>query len=375
MARRLSAVMFVLLALPLLVGAQPPAPSAPPAQPEMTDSTKLERAQTLFDQGTAQQDEQLLQQALDLVTDVLQRDQQDIQANVLAGEILVAANQYDQARNHFKTVLDREDLNFRANLGYGKILAANHLWRQSAAYLEKAENVAAGAERIVDVKTALAFTYAGMGDLLRAIDKAGEAVNADPTDLDALQTLVEIRVNAATRLAAQLEAALQATKTYAQKAAEAAQAAPSDRAALARLEAAYNLQMTAIQEFHNSFYQRNVHNQPTNVLLPGKNVEAAAALSLMVEVMSQQADLRRILADHDALLVAEKAVEYDPTNVKYLETLATLYHRTSNLKKAEETCRRILELEPDHAGAKQYLKKVGPADASSAPAQGDDVTP
>lgn len=352
MGRRLSAIGSILLALPLSVGAQQ---GSPPASPAMTDVETLARAQALLDEGKEQADAQLLQQALDLVNSVLERDRLNIQANLLAGELLVAANQFNQARDYFKLVLDREELNFRANLGYGKILAANHLWRQAVAYLEKAETVAAGAERIVDIKTALAFTYAGMGDIHRAIEKAAEAVRTDPADLDALQTLVEIHVEGASRMVTQAESAVQETDRYATKAAEAARAAPSDRTALTRLERAYNLQMAALRDLHNSFYQRNVRNEPTTELLPGKGVEAAAALNRMVKVMANQADLRRILTDHEALLLAEKAVEYDPANIKCLEELATLYHRTSRPEKARQTCEQILKLNPNHTGAQQYL--------------------
>lgn len=359
MGRRLTAVGFILVVLPFIAAAQQGTPATPPPTPGTTDVETLARAQALLDEGKEKGDAQLLQQALDLVTSVLEGDRLNIQANLLAGDLLMAANHFNQARDYFKIVLEREKSNFRANLGYGKILAANHLWRQAAAYLEEAEDVAVGVERIVDVKTALAFTYAGMGNIHRAIEKAAEAVRADPNDLDALQTLVEIRVDGASRMVTQTEPAVQETDRYAEKAAEAAQAAPADHAALTRLERAYSLQMTALHVLHNSFYQRNVHNEPTNELLPGKGVEAAAALIRMVEVMANQADLKRILADHETLLLAEKAVEYDPANIKYLETLAALYHRTGSSEKAKQTCERILKLDPNHVGAKQYLGKAG----------------
>ena len=86
-------------------------------------------------------------EALDLLKNVLKATPNNVEANLLAAEMLMDANDFDLARNYFKQVLDNEPSNFRANLGTGKIWIANHYWRQAASYLEKAENVAPAENR------------------------------------------------------------------------------------------------------------------------------------------------------------------------------------------------------------------------------------
>ena len=58
-------------------------------------------------------------------------------------------------------------------------------------------------------------------------------------------------------------------------------------------------------------------------------------------------------------MIQEKAVEYDPKNVKYLENLAALYQAVQNREKAAEMCRKILELDPKQQRALDYLASLG----------------
>ncbi|MCK4342139.1 MAG: tetratricopeptide repeat protein [Phycisphaerae bacterium] len=351
-------------------------PGTPPGQVELTNVQKLERAHELKEAALEENEPEFLREALDLVSDVLEEDTLNTEARLLAGEILMEANEYDSARDNFSVVLEVEPSNFRANLGVGKIWNANRSWRQATAYLERAERVAADLERAVEVKRALAIAYAGQGKLTEAIQKMDEVVRADPDDLDGLQTSVGIRLGAAARDPKYLEGeegALAAAETYLKKVTQVVQQTPWKKEELDRLNQAYELLLAALRTLHNTFYEHDIRNQPTDKLLPGKEVQAAAALNRIAEKLSEHALLKLTLAEHEALMLAEKAVEYDPWNVKYLENLAALYQRTKNRARAVETFRKILELDPQHPGAKQYLEAVG--EPLSAPSPVDTTSP
>lgn len=201
-----------------------------------------------------------------------------------------------------------------------------------------------------------------------AVEKATEAAQGDPTGLDGLLTLVEIRMRAAERDPARhLGPALSDAENYLQKVKEAVQATPESLALLQRLDRAFELLLAVLRAYHNNLYERDIRNQPTDQLQKGREAEAAAALDRIVRLMRERALLHVTIVDHEAILAAEKAVEYDPRNISYLENLAALYDRTHQREKAIEVCQRILEVDPQHAGARAYLEAAG-APAASQPA-------
>lgn len=384
-ARIVACGLLIVLAPPLVAQEDPSlaGPSEPRAVTISPDQA-VERANALYEAGQ-------IAEALDLLKSVLKTAPGHIEAMLLGAEILIASNDYDLARTYYKGVLDKEPSNFKANLGTGKIWLANKYWRQAVSFLEKAENVAPQEGRS-EVKRLLAGAYAQVGQLQKAIDKGLEAVQVAPDDLDALLTLIEIRQAMLVRDPEQVELALADAERYVQKAAQAVAWAPLDRRALARLDGAYNLLVTfgprqgILQVYHNSFYQKDFRGQPTDELQPGKGADAAALLMRIADVYRQQALLRLIGAERDAILLNETAVgdEYDARNVRYWEQLALSYQQLQDLtaklvgpevyadptlqERTVEACRKVLELEPDNERAQQYLRRVGvPFTPPSAP--------
>jgi lipopolysaccharide biosynthesis regulator YciM len=336
-------------------------------------------------------------EALDLLKSVLKSAPDNVEAMLLAGDILIASNDYDMARNYYKQVLDKEPSNFKANLGTGKIYLANRLWRQATSFLEKAEGVAPQDGR-AEAKRLLASAYAQSGQTQKAVDKALDAVQAAPDALDALLTLVQIRQALLERDPQQVELALADAEKYVQKTAQAVARAPLERKALARLDGAYQILVAAppntgiLQVYHNSFYQRDYRGHATDKLLPGKGADAAAVLLRVADVYRQQALLRLVGAEYDAILLLETAVkdEYDPKNVKYLEQLAVSYQQLADLtarlvgpealsnpvwqERTVAAYRKVLELDPSNERALQYLRSVG-APLTSQPAPGEKQAP
>jgi tetratricopeptide (TPR) repeat protein len=300
----------------------------------------------------------LLRDAMKLIDSALERERDNIEGNLLAGEVLMDSNQYDMARDRFLSVLKVEPRNYRANLGYGKILNANRMWRQATPYLEKADGVATDKQQLLDAKRALATAYAGMGKFTEAIDKMDETIKIDPADLDSLETAVEIRTIAAQTDRRQMDGAVKAADEYVQRCKDALEQEPWSRERVERLDRAYDLNQGALRELQLTFYERNLRNEPTDRLLRGMETQAAAALDRLAERLRERALLQVALADHQALILAEQAVQYDPRNVKYLENLAALYQAIRYREKAVETCRKILELDPNHERARQYLASV-----------------
>jgi tetratricopeptide (TPR) repeat protein len=377
-------LLLVLLALPVL-GQETPGREAPPVVTISPDQA-VERARTLHQMGQTAE-------ALDLLKSALKLAPGNIEALLLAADILMASNDYDLAREYFKQVLDKEPSNFKANLGTGRIWLANKYWRQAVSFLEKAENVAPQESRS-EAKRLLAGAYAQIGQFEKAIAKATEAIQAAPDDLDALMILVQIRQALLTRDPQQIEPALADAEKYVQRAAQAVARSPLDGTALDRLEGAYAIlvspppNMGILQFYHNSFYQKDPRGQTTNKLLPGKGADAAAVLMRIADVYRQQALLKLVGAEHDAILLIETAVkdDYDPKNVKYLEQLALAYQQLQDLTaklvgpqvyadqtlpgRAIDVCRKILELDPGNERAQQYLRNVG-APPTSQPAPGE----
>jgi tetratricopeptide (TPR) repeat protein len=358
-----AAVLAVFALCPLLA-AQTTPQNPGSRQPTITPEQAVGVARELWEGGK-------LAQALDAVNRVLSLDPNNIEAHVLAGQILIDNNNYDLARDHFMAVLNApgQEFNFEANLGYGRILLANRSFRQAAFNLQRAEGVAQTPEDASQVKRLLATALLGMGNSEEAVEKAREAVQAVPDDLEAWQALVGIRRELAARDPRRAESALDDAAEFVQRSAKAVEQDPSNTQALLRLNAAYESEINLLTIYHSTFYQRNLRGEPTDVILPGNEAKAAAVLHRWAQKRRRQALLQLTISQVQyALPAAERAVQYAPENVDYLETLADLYASTGNRARAIETYQRIRELDPDNERAKLYLSAAGVDSTPSADA-------
>ncbi len=370
-----------------------PGPPVPPEQASLTTEQMLQQVRERKEKALANrgnpQAEALLRETITALAALLQREPGNIEANLLTGEIAMEVNDYDRARTAFKEVLRNEPGNYRANLGTGKIYISNRYWRQAISFLESAEKVAPEASRS-EVKRLLAIANAGAANLEQAIRKADEAVQANPRDLDALQTRVLVRIEAAKLNPDQMTAALKDAEAYLQQALEGVRQKPWDRTTLSRLNAAYQTLVGppsnpgVLQVYHNSLYEAT-RELVSDKLKAGKGPEAAAALVRIAEVLRQQSLLALVLQEHDAMMLAERAVaeEYAPTNVKYLEYLLASYQQVQELTarlvgpdaakdatlrdRAVATCRKLIALDPQNEPAGTYLQSVGASAVADKP--------
>ena len=363
------------LALPTFAQA-PSGPDATPPTPAAI-AEQIRAAQAKFDA-------KLYAEAAEAIRGILSEDKNNIDGNLLAGKVLMATNNYNEARENFKKVIELEPSNFEANLNLGKIWIASRYWRQAISFLQEAEKVAPESGR-AEVKRLLAQALAASGQTPKGLDKAQEAIQVNPDDLDAQQILVEIRQSAATQDPQQLEPLLADADKFVQKAMQAVERKPWDRETLALLNKAYEYKSDALIAKNNSFYQRDVHRAAVDRLLPGKGPDAAAVLVRIAENKRAQALLKLVLAEHDAMELTERSVQddYDARNIKFLTALVAAYEQLQTLTarmagpnvmndatlhdRATDVCRKIIELDPANEIARQYLG-AGSATTTSQPA-------
>lgn len=355
MSIRMAIVLVLILVLPAMSVAQTNDDTASDTLAVSPDEA-IERAREAWENGS-------FAEALDVVRRVLEADSDHVPANVLAGDMLIENNDYELARKHYRAAIDVEPLSFRANLGLGKIWIGNRVWRQAVGFLEKAERVAP-TDRRAEVKRLLAVALNGAGKTEDAIEKAREALQIAPDDIDALRTLVQLRQTLVQRDPNQLDLALEEAAQLVELATKAVSEAPWERERLAQLRTCYDIELSILQQQLQSLYEINTRGQPTDELKPGMASRAAGTLSKIAVRMRRMAALQLSLAEHDTVVALERAAQYEPDNVAYLTQLAEAYHRIMDRRQAVAVFQRILELDPDNEEAKSYLSAVGATPAT-----------
>jgi tetratricopeptide (TPR) repeat protein len=303
----------------------------------------------------AQQMQQLSREAIDRLNFILQRDPRNIEAMLLSGELMMSMGQFDNARNYFKLVLDIEPQNFRGNFGTGKIWCANRFYRHAIRFLETAEQVAPATEQAV-VKRYLAEAYRGVGENIKGIAKAEEAVRAARDSggdfTEAMLLLLDIR----RRDTLQFDKAIEDSDQLVQYAAEQLARDPSSVRAMQLMERFLTVSIDSLKLYHNMLYIRSSLNQVTDQIIPGKEKDAAAVLTKLAGRMENLAQTRMALAMYEVMILAEKASRFDPSNISTLEQYVDALVSMKLFSKAAEVCQQILTLNPNHEGARLLLQ-------------------
>ncbi len=358
---------------PAEAAARAPAPQSEPLSPEQV----LEVARAKYQAGQTGE-------ALDMVKRLLEAIPNHIEANLLAAELLIAGNDYSLARTFYLKVLESEAANFKANLGIGRIWLDAGYWRQALAYLEKAEAVAPESGR-AEAKRLLASNLLQLRRLNDALNKIQEAIAADPTDLEARQILVRIRMELARmqadveRMRPLLSQAREDANKCVQLATTLAEGDPWNPTRLRQLQSAFQLRLEVLDAYHKSLYERSLHGETIDRLRPGLGPEAAEALNQIAEYRRQLGLLQIIMVEHDALVYLETAVSdrYDPRNPHHLGNLAATYLQIEDLtarlvgrgvfadrkmhERAAETYRKVLEFDPQNEPARRFLESAAAA--------------
>ncbi len=323
----------------------------------VTPGQALEVIKRDLEAGLLLEDIQRRTTAIQTVRAILEGQPEDVEAKLLAGELLMlpGGEDFEAARRYFQQVLQTEPKNFRANLGMGRIWLETNYWRQADNFLKDAEAVAPEKRR-VEVLQLRARALLGAGNTREALEKAEEALRADvEKTADSYRTLALVAASIAQRDPAQAQAALKQAAQYVQRAAELARERPWERRRVRELLNAYDMQIATLTLYYQSLCERDLRNNVLDRVKRGNEAAAAGALAQRSERMRLRAAVAAMDAEHEALVLLERAVELQPTSVPVLEEYAAALARVQDRERATRVYERIRELDPQNAAAAQYL--------------------
>ena len=358
---RLSAVTLVVSMSACWAAAQTPPGEAPPLAPQdMTIPELLARAQQLSDAGQHNQ-------AIQFLTLVTQRDPSNKQALGLLADAYWNLGNAELARKYWLQIIKNIQSNdFEANLGLGRMYMRSGVFRSAAHYLETAEKVAPP-DRLIDVLIPLARAYGPLGLRDKAIETIKRAISLDPRNYDAWAVLVTLETDGATTVDEFDQADVDAQKLI-QLANDIVQTEGVTQERVQQQYQAYDIRLRVLRSFGKVLFEINPDGSLSDRPIPGRETLTANVLSRVVETRLLQEDVRRVLTYFDILPIAEKAVEFDNgEHAGPLLTLALLQEKTGQLDQAAETFRRVLEIEPDNARARQHLQALGARGIGPAP--------
>lgn len=295
----------------------------------------------------------------------LGREPDNLEIKLIGAEIAEANNDSENSRRFYREILAADPAHFEANFRMGRSFIGASWWRQAVFYLEKAARIAP-ADRLGEVLTQLARGLHGEKRIDEALRTVENAIKQAPDNLEARALQVLIRIDQK-----QYDQALAAAKALEEIARAGVQSAPSNPDALRKLLESNMLILQSIQYAVAALQQVDSRGMPTDRPLPGKEREIASLLIQASETLLRESAIRQLLAKHDAILpVAERAVQYDPDNVRANVNLAIVYFDTANFDRSVNICRRILELDPGNPDAQRLLQVMGVT-----PGTGDSPSP
>lgn len=316
-------------------------------------------------------------EAIALLRDVLQRDETNIDALRMMGDIAWDARNAQEAQKYWRSVRQIQESDYGANYGLGQLHLGSNSYRSAVSYLETAAKVVPADPPELASRTLVALTqaYRGAGDLDQAIRTSQRAVEVVETQLKtvsptpALETarfeawyaLAAVQTEIAGRVRRQqdYDRALGFAERLIQIAGEQLEAVGTSLQGVERVQSAYALQLQVLYAYRDILFERNPSGRLSDRVIPGMQGLAAAISGKTVDVMLRQADLDRTRAHFQIRQIAEMSVNYDGgTNPKSLLNLGTLQVATGQTEQAVTTFRRVLEIDPTNELAQQQLDAV-----------------
>lgn len=307
-------------------------------------------------------------EATGLVQEVLRRDRNNLEGLRIAGEIGWEAGQLEAARANWLRVRSIQSNDFVANYGLGRIYLNSNVPRSAMQFLETALPVAPPDKR-ADVLVNLARAYRASGMSRQARDTVDEALKLAPRDFIAWQLRVLLRTETATT-PSDFEQALNDADRVIQLGKDFIENEGVTLAHTQQLYRAYETKLETLREFRNVLFRQNPDGTLSNAVLPGREQTAGRVLSLVVDILMRQRDLRSAMENYEILPFAERAVEYDGgTSPQSLMDLGALQAATGDIEAAIETYRRAEQLAPDNeevqAALRMLTARAGPTPAGN----------
>jgi tetratricopeptide (TPR) repeat protein len=296
-------------------------------------------------------------EAINVLNAILQRDENNIDALRLLGDVAWEGQNAELARNSWLRVREIQPNDFGANFGLGRLHMASGSARSAVRYLEVAASVVP-ATRIAEVFTLLAQAYYGTNLRSQALEAVQKALAADSESFEAWRLLVALRTNAALT-EEELDQALTDAQRLKQLAAdELRKGTTLER--LQRLQMAYQMELQVLRAFGRVIFKPNPDGRSySDQVLEGQERLAAATFSRTADVMLRQAELNHRLSRFQIIQFAAKAVQYDRgTNPETLMVLGLLQKETGQLDRAAATFQKVLELDPGNPSAQRQLEEL-----------------
>ncbi|MBL8880492.1 MAG: tetratricopeptide repeat protein [Phycisphaerales bacterium] len=292
------------------------------------------------------------------------REPDNTEIKLIGAEIAEANSDNENARRFYREILSADPAHFEANFRMGRAFNRANWWRQANGYLEKAARIAP-TDRLGEVLTQWAQCQRGEKRFDEAAKTIENAVKQDPDSLEARGLQVTIRLDLK-----QFDQSIAAAKALEEIARAKVQNEPSNLESLRHLLDANLLLRESMRRAVEALNQVDSRGQATDRPLPGKEREIASLLIQLSEALVRENALRSVISKHELVMpLAERAVMYDPDNVRANVNLAVVYFDTANYQQAIDVCRRVLELDPGNAEAGRMLQSMNaPQTPTSAPA-------
>ncbi len=308
--------------------------------------------------------------AIGLLTDVLQRDKNNIDALRLAGDVAWDMQKAEEAAKYWNLVKRIQSNDFAANWGLGRLWLRSGQPRQAMGYLETAITVIPPdrPELGAEVLIALAQAYGGAGDHSRAIDTINKALEIDRQNLNAWYVLATLRSNAAVTLDDFNDALGDTSQLIVLTDAD-IKTNGMTPARLQRISEAYDLRLSVLWAHRGLFFERNPDGNPSDRLLPGMAQTAARNNTAVIDTWMKRTDLQRTSQHFRILEFAQIAATYESGDQpELLFRLGSLQVATGQFDDAAETFQRVLALDPTNELARQQLDALQAYQPASAPA-------
>lgn len=337
---------------------QPQAPPAPAR--ELTVPELLSEADKAAQAG-------LLNEALRHLQTVLDRDPDNVEANLGMSRIWDSQGDTFRTIQYLQTALEAAPADYRVNVSLGRAYLQANYWRQAQIYLEQSLRLAP-AEEMGDNELLLAQAFLGLGRRDEARKHAKAAAELIPDSYDVRYILADAYLrNQQFGLARQAVdyAARIATAYYKQE--------PGNLEHVRRLVQILDRKIEVLIAMHRSLYLADSRGAATDQVIPGQEKIAAALIHQTLIATLDQIELRRIAELHDTLPLVQRMVQYEADNVTYLLLMANVELQTRQFARAARTYQEVRKHDPENAEAIAQIRRLRarmePQTPASQPAQ------
>ncbi|MBN2447996.1 MAG: tetratricopeptide repeat protein [Phycisphaerae bacterium] len=337
----------------------------PTAPLENVDELKAMSFEELLAEARRLIDDGEIRKSIPYIQMARTRDDTSPGLKTLRGEVLLATGNIQEARPLLMEAYHADANDFRVNYALGRLYLGTRIWRQAYVYLEHAEQLAP-LDRSTEVQRALAEAYLGARQISRATEfaeKAARGARGQDNEYTVWRTLVAVLIENR-----EFERAISEAEHLVELAEREYTADPGDAKKLTQLSNARQILVAALQTSGTELFASGPDGMPTDQVVPGAEARVAALIKHVGEIMALQAEVQRILAYHDVVTLAERAVQYDPTNADYQRDLGLLLVEISKYDEAIVAFEKALELNPGDQISARNLELLRGKQPTSQPA-------